>query len=104
MSWNGESQQRVVKMKQGVPWPISLCKLEAENSSTQIETGAHLRAAVTAKNTKIELVCNNRWGLIIFWRTIYLILRDLFKIQMDKSLLVKWNIQTKNVLFNSGAV
>ena len=84
-------------MKQGVPWPISLCKLEAGNSSTQIETVAHLRAAVIAKNTKIELVCNNRWGLIIFWRTIYLILRDLFKIQMDKSLLVKWNIQTKNV-------
>ena len=89
MSWNGEAQERVVKMKQGIPWPISLCKLEAGNSSTQIETGAHLRAAVTAKNTKIELVCNNRWGLIIFWRTIYLILRDLFKIQMDKSLLVK---------------
>ena len=58
MSWNGESQQRVVKMKQGVPWPISLCKLETGNSSTQIETGAHLRAAVIAKNTKIELVCN----------------------------------------------
>ena len=88
----------------GFPWPISLCKLEAGNSSTQIETGAHLRAAVTAKNTKIELVCNNRWGLIIFRRTIYLILRDSFKIQMDKSLLVKWNIQTKNVLYNSGAV
>ena len=48
-------------------------KLEAGNSSTQIETGAHLRAAVTAKRE----------------RTIYLILRDLFKIQMDKSHLVK---------------
>ena len=80
MSWNGESQQRVVRMKRGVSWPISLCKLEAGNSSTQ---------TVTAENTKIELVSNNRWGLIIFWRTIYLILRDLFKIQMDKSHLVK---------------
>ena len=53
MSWNGELQRRVVKMKQGVPWPINLCKLEAGNSPTEIERRA-------AKNTKIELVCNNR--------------------------------------------
>ena len=60
MSWNGESQRRVVKMKQGVSWPINLCKLEAGNSPTEIERRAHIWAAVIAKNTKIELVCNNR--------------------------------------------
>ena len=60
MSWNGESQRRVVKMKQRVPWPINLCKLEAGNAPTEIERRAHIWAAVTAKNTKIELVCNNR--------------------------------------------
>ena len=43
----------------------------------------------------------NRNGLIIFWRTVYLISRDLFKIQMDKSPLVKLIIQTKNDLYNS---
>ena len=42
-----------------------------------------------------------RNGLIVFWRTVYLISRDLFKVQMDKSPLVKWNIQTKNVFYNS---
>ena len=63
MSWNGESQRRVVKMKQGVPWPINLCKLEARNSPTEIEKksphmgGCHRQKY---KNTKIELVCNNR--------------------------------------------
>ena len=60
MSWNGELQRRVVKMKQGVPWPINLCKLEAGNSPTEFERRAHIWAAVIAKNTKIELVCNNR--------------------------------------------
>ena len=38
----------------------------------------------------------NRNGLLVFWRTVYLISRDLFKIQMDKSPMVKWNIQAKN--------
>ena len=46
----------------------------------------------------------NRNGLIVFWRTIYLISRDLFKIKMDKSPLVKWNIQTRNGLYNSETV
>ena len=38
---------------------------------------------------------HNKWsvingnGLIVFWRTVYLTSRDLFKIQMDKSPLVK---------------
>ena len=27
----------------------------------------------------------NRNGLIFFWRTVYLIIRDLFKIQIEKS-------------------
>ena len=31
----------------------------------------------------------NRNGLLVFWRTVYLISRDLFKIQMDKSPMVK---------------
>ena len=31
----------------------------------------------------------NRNGLIVFWGTVYLILRDLFKIQIDKSPWVK---------------
>ena len=60
MSWNEESQGCVVKLKRGVPWLISLCKLEAGSSSTEIERGAHIWAAVTAKNIKILLVCNNR--------------------------------------------
>ena len=54
MSWNGELQRRVVKMKQGVPWPINLCKLEAGNSPTEFERRAHIWAAVIAKNTKID--------------------------------------------------
>ena len=43
MSENEESQWRVVKMKGGVPWPISLCKLEAGSSSTEIERRAWSR-------------------------------------------------------------
>ena len=43
----------------------------------------------------------NRNSLIVFGRTAYLISKDLSKIQMDKSSLVKWNIQTKNGLYNS---
>ena len=43
----------------------------------------------------------NRNGLIVFWGTVYLISRDLFKIHMAKSPLVKWNIQTKDGLYNS---
>ena len=35
---------------------------------------------------------------------VYLILRDLFKIQMEKSPLVKWNIETKNGLYYSETV
>ena len=44
MLQNEESQWRVVKMKGGVPWPISLCKLEAGSSSTEIERRAWSRA------------------------------------------------------------
>ena len=46
----------------------------------------------------------NRNVLIVCWRTVYLTSRDLFKIQMDKSPLVKSNMQTKNGLYNSEAV
>ena len=35
---------------------------------------------------------------------VYLILSDLFKIQMEKSPLVKWNIETKNGLYYSETV
>ena len=43
----------------------------------------------------------NRNGLIVFWGTVYLISRDLFKIHMAKSPLVKRNFQTKDGLYNS---
>ena len=38
----------------------------------------------------------NRNGLIVFWGTVYLISRDLFKIHMAKSPLVKRHFQTKD--------
>ena len=48
----------------------------------------------------------NRNGLIVFWRTVFLS-REITKskkVQMDKSPLVKWNIQTKNAFYNSETV
>ena len=42
MIQNEESQQLVVKMKGGVPWPISLCKLEAGSALAEIEKRARL--------------------------------------------------------------
>ena len=56
-------------MKQKVSWPINLCKLEAGNAPTEIERRAHIWAAVIAKNTKIELVCNNRQKMFMQLRS-----------------------------------
>ena len=75
--------------------------LHKPDSFDCLEWNGPLWAAVTAKNMHNKWFVINRNGLIIFWRTVYLISRDLFKIQMDKSPLVKVIIQTKNGLYNS---
>ena len=41
---------------------------------------------------------------VFAWGYVWAAVTTIFKIQMDKSPLVKWNIQTKNGLYNSEAV
>ena len=74
-----------------------------------VKNRANSRCAVVGfcKHSYCRKYRHSKWfvikrnGLIVFWRTVYLISRYLFKVQMDKSPLVKWNIQTKNVFYNS---
>ena len=49
-------------------------------------TSCKVWAAITAKNKGFII---NRNSVILFWRKVYLVSRDLLKIQMDKSPLVK---------------
>ena len=102
-------ESNLIPSNSGLRWPMLAPCRQIRSIIILVKNRANSRCAVVGfcKHSYCRKYRHSKWfvikrnGLIVFWRTVYLISRDLFKVQMDKSPLVKWNIQTKNVFYNS---